>query len=267
MSIRSAICRWLTLCSLFLLTHAAHAASIAFHLELTGTRLTLTNTGSGTAFFPSALALQADGNWKPVSVTVGQQVPTQLPSGGRLELTWPDTRPLESLSPLERLRPTMIRFFDQSGVGFGHISFFTTPPAATAPISASYDGDTLQLSPPKGTDIRATWALWPQEEGIASISTALNRHVVQPPARRIDWQSNPGSTRIDTGKGRPSVVLLHETAQGFQVQRVPSGWEGRKQQTASWIASNRLFFGLALMFAAAAVVAVLRAARRRAVLQ
>lgn len=234
---------------------AAHAGSITFYLELTGTKLALINTGDSTAFFPRALMMHADGRWQPVLPPPGQPALTQLAPGARMELAWPDVRPLDQLAPLERLRPVMVRFFDQAGVGFGQISLFTTPPAAAAPLAATYADDALQLSPPQNDAIRATWVLRPQEEGIAGIRTALKSDAVQPPARRIDWRQER-RVRIDTGAGMPPAILIHETAQGYRLQQVAAGREGGRQQRALWLAAGPVFYALASGLAAMAMVLV-----------
>ena len=249
---RSRFCRALLVAFLSSCVCAAHAGSISFSLALTGTRLTLGNAGDSVAFFPGALVMRADGNWQPLSSPAGQKAPTQLAPGESMELIWPDTRPLELLSAVERLRPAMVRFHDQAGVSFGQISFFTTPPPATAIVAANYAAGEFHLSPPGGKEIRATWVLWPHEAGIAGIREAFSGHDIQPPARRIDWLNQPKPLSVSTGAGLPAVTLLHETAQGYQVQRVASGWQGGKQQRAAWLDSSRLFYSLALGFAALA---------------
>jgi hypothetical protein len=169
-----------------------------------------------------------------------------------MELIWPDTRPLEILSAIERLRPTMVRFHDQAGVGFGQISFFTALPPATAIVSANYASGVFRVAPPGGGEIRATWVLWPQEVGIAGIREAFRGDYVQPPARRIDWLNQQKTFSLLTGTGLPAVTLLHETSQGYQVQRVASGWQGGKQQRSVWLDSSRLFYTLALCLTALA---------------
>jgi len=229
-----------------------HGGNISFSLALTGTRLALSNTGDSVAFFPRVLTMLADGGWQPMSPPAGLNAPTQLAPGARMELIWPDARPLDKLSAVERLRPTMVRFHDQAGVGFGQISFFTAPPPATAIVAAGYAGGLLQLSPPGGDAIRATWVLWPQESGIAGIREAFKGDVDQPPAQRIEWLNKQKTFSFLTGAGLPSVTLVHETAQGYHLQRVASGWQGGKQQRSIWLDSGHLFYALALGFMALA---------------
>ncbi|TRZ93064.1 MAG: hypothetical protein D4R84_11155 [Rhodocyclaceae bacterium] len=255
---RSRFCRNLLVAALGSYMCAAHAGSISFSLALTGASLALVNTGDSVAFFPGALAMRADGGWEPLAPPPGRKTPTQLAPGERLELVWPDVRPPEVLSAIERLRPTMVRFNDQAGVGFGQISFFTVPPPAAATVSAGYSGGMLRLAPPSGDAIRATWVLWPQEAGIAGIRQAFTGDVNQPPARHIEWLKNQTTVSFLTGAGLPAVTLIHETAQGYQLQRVASGWPGGKQQRAVWLELNAVFYALAICFAILAAGAALR---------
>jgi len=247
---RSRFCRAVLVAFLSSCMCAAHAGSISFNLALTGTRLTLSNTGDSVAFFPGALAMRGDGSWQPLSPPAGQ--PTQLAPGESMELIWPDARPLEILSAVERLRPTMVRFQDQAGVAFGQISFFTAPPPATAIVSADYTGGEFRVAPPGGKEIRATWVLWPQEAGIAGIRETFSGDHNQPPAQRIAWINQQKTFNVWTGAGLPAVTLIHETAQGYQVQRVASGWQGGKQQRSAWLDSSQLFYTLALCLTALA---------------
>jgi len=263
MPYRSRSCRGLLLAVLSVCACAAYAGNISFNLSLTGTNLVVTHAGDSIAFFPSALAMQADGGWNPLSPRTGKAALTQLAPGERMELVWPDARPLAQLSGVERLRPTMLRFHDQAGVGFGQISFFGSPPPAASTVPAEYAGGVLRLSPPSGNAIHATWVLWPQEEGIDGIRGALKGDVVQPPAQRIDWRADSKTTEYFTGAGLPSVVLIHETAQGYQLQRVAAGRPGGKQQRSPWLDASRWFYSLALAFLALAVGVVLWSWRRR----
>lgn len=234
---------------------AASGGNISFNLALTGSRLVVTNTGDSLAFFPGALAMLADGSWRPLSPPTGQAAPSQLGPGERMELGWPDARPLGELPPVERLRPTMLRFFDQAGVGFGQLSFFTTPPPAITTLAAEYVGGSLRVTPPNGDAIRATWVLWPREEGIAAIRGAFKGGISQPAAQRIEWRADSKAARLFTGAALPSVMLIHETAQGFQMQKVAAGWRGGEQQRSPWLEASRELYGLAMAFAVLAVAA------------
>lgn len=253
--------RSLLLSALALFACAAQAGNISFSLSSTGTNLTVVNTGDSVAFFPEVLALRADGSWQRLPPPAGQEGTTQIGPGQRLDLVWQ-----EAAQPvgLEKLRPTMVRFFDQAGVGFGQISFFATPAEAGAVVAANYVRGELHISPPKGEAIAATWVLWPQEEGIAGILGAFHGFAAQPPARKIAWGADASVVRMATGDALPSVVLIHESAQGYRLQRVAGGWAAGRQQRAAWLDANRLFYALALALAATVAGAVfLRRWRRQ----
>ncbi len=236
----------------------AHGGSISFKLALTGTRLALSNSGDSSAFFPSVLALADDGRWLPLAMADGRAAPTQLAPGAGMELLWPDPRPMEQLSALLRLRPAMVRFFDPAGVGFGQISFFTTPLEGGASLAAGYVDGALRLSPPEGGLITATWVLWPQEEGVAALRSGFKGELPQPPAQRVDWRGGPDvAAQFFTGPALPAVTLLHETAAGLRLQRVAAGWAGGRQQRSPWLDGQRLFYGLAIALAALAAAAAL----------
>jgi len=236
---------------------AAQGGAISFRLALTGTRLVLINAGDGVAFYPGAMLMRADGVWETMSPRGGQQAPSQLAPGERMELALPDTRPLEKLSAVERLRPTMVHFHDQAGVGFGQISLFTTPPPASAKIPAHYAGGILRLAPPSDDAIHATWVLWPQEEGIAGIRQAFKSELSQPPAKRIEWSADSRTFSVLTGAGLPAVTLIHETAQGYQLQHVASGWRSGQQQRSIWLEANQVFYAFAQIFLMLALGAAL----------
>ena len=241
---------------------AAHAGNISFSLSSTGEQLTVVNTGDSVAFFPEVLALRADGSWQRLPPLAEQEAPTQIAPGQRLDLRWRESVPAVGL---EKLRATMVRFFDQAGVGFGQISFFNTPPETSAPSVAGYARGELRLARPNDAAIAGSWVLWPQEEGIAGIRSAFHGFAAQPPARRIEWRSGGELVRIATGAALPAAILLHETAQGYRLQRVAAGWAAGRQQRAAWLDASRWFYALALAFAATAAGAVaLRRWRRQA---
>jgi hypothetical protein len=251
-----------------LLSLSAFAGSVSFQLSLTGSQLTLKNQGSGSAYYPAVFRLLDSGAWEQLAAAT---TPAELAAGAQLELIWPDQRPLEQLSALARLQPVMVRFFDEAGVGFGQISFFHGPPAAKTALRAGYVGDTLQVEPPDaGFSIRASWVLWPQEEGIAPIRLPLSFEHRQPPALRIDWlRQGRLPLQLDTGAGRPAAILLHETEQGYTQQFVPDGGLQGRQQRAPWLDATQKFYTaaqIAMAFAAAAMLLqFLRRPRRRAV--
>ncbi len=237
---------------------AAQAGSISFSLALTGQNLAIVNTGDSVAFFPNALVMQGDGRWQQLVTPKGEEAPTQLAPGERILLVWPEPRPLASLSALARLRPTMVRFFDQTGVGFGQISFLGALPEATATVAAAYVGGRLWIAPPRGEPIVATWVLWPQEEGIRGIRGAFKSSAAQPSAQRIDWRADAHAASLDTGYALPAAMLIHETAQGYRLQRVAGGWAAGRQQRAPWLDAGPWFYGLALLLLALAALSARR---------
>jgi hypothetical protein len=118
-----------------LLSVSAAAGGLSFRLSLSGSQLTVINQGDSSAFYPAVFRMLSDGTWAQLAAI---DAPAELATGARLQLTWPDTRPLETMSELERMQPVMVRFFDQAGVGFGQISFFQTPPAVKTALKARY---------------------------------------------------------------------------------------------------------------------------------
>jgi len=257
--------RGLLTCTIFLVSLSALAGDISFRLSLSGSTLTVTLLGESPAFYPTVLHMLPDGRWEPLAPKSGSPLPAELLPGKDYQLEWPDTRPLQSLTPFERLQPVMVRYFEQDGVSFGQISFFHPPPPATAPLQAGYSDGLLMVSPPAvnrapsdtAHAIRATWVLWPQEEGIAPLHQALSFEHVQPAAQRIEWQPGANAIQFNTGKGQPEAILLHESAQGYVLQTLlGSGLQGR-QQRADWLEANSKFYGIALLAALAAVIALL----------
>jgi hypothetical protein len=224
----------------------ALAGSVSFQLSLTGPELTVINQGNGSAYYPAVYRLLADGSWSRLAAV---DKPAELAAGARMKLTWPELRPREQLPPLERTQPVMVRFFDQAGVGFGQISFFHTPPAAKTKLRASYAGGVLQIEPPEAVfSISASWVLWPLEEGIRPIRLPVNFEHRQPPARRIDWlRHGRDPVQLDTGGAQPEVTLLHETAQGYVLQRVANGGLQGKEQRAVWLNSSKVFYASAMI--------------------
>lgn len=235
----------------------AVAGNLSFRLSLTGSQLTVSNQGDSTAFYPAAFRLLPDGNWEQLKEVNGASA--KFPGGASLLFIWPDTRPLEQMSELERMQPVMVRFFDQAGVGFGQISFFHAAPATNRTLTTGYVKGKLQIKPPDGgSSIRASWVLWPQEEGIKPIRLPIRFEHHQPPALRIDWQRQ-GSIpfQLDTGAGQPAAILVHETGQGYAMQLVPGGGLQGKEQRAAWLdATPKLYAAslIALVFGAAAMV-------------
>lgn len=239
-----------------LFSQSALAGSMSFGLSVTGSDLTLINQGSGSAFYPAVFRMLSDGSWAQLEAS---SAPAELAAGARMELNWPEPRSAEQVSELEGMRPVMVRFFDQAGVGFGQISFFSAPPAAKTALKAGYVDGALQIEPPgAASSIRASWVLWPQEEGITPIHLPVRFEHHAPPALRIDWlRKGRVLTRLDTGSGQPAVILLHETEQGYAQQFVPDGGLQGREQRAAWLDATPKFYAaslIALVFGAGAIV-------------
>ncbi|MFY9328666.1 MAG: hypothetical protein WAO76_11720 [Georgfuchsia sp.] len=233
----------------------AVAGNLSFQLSLTGSQLTVINKGDSTAFYPAAFRLLADGKWEQLKTA---EAPAELAAGSSLQFIWPDTRPLKQLPALERLQPVMLRFFDQAGVGFGQISFFHSPLAAKYSLTTAYVDGNLQIRPPDdASSIRASWLLWPQEEGIKPIHQPVRFEHHQPPALRIDWQHHSKAPfQLDTGAGEPAAILIHETGQGLALQLVPGGGLQGREQRAAWLDATPKFYVAALIALASGAAAL-----------
>ena len=245
-----------------LLSRSALAGGVSFRLSLTGSDLTVINQGDSSAFYPAVFGMLTDGSWAQLAAT---GAPAEFAAGARLQLTWPDSRPPELLSEFERMQPVMVRFFDQAGVGFGQISFFRAPPIAKTAVRARYANGALQIGPPDGaSSIRASWVLWPQEDGIRPIRLPVRFEHRPPPALRIDWRRQGGAPfRLDTGAGQPEVILVHETEGGYAQQRVPGGGLQGREQRAVWLNSTPKFYVASLIaLALAAGLMLLQFLRR-----
>ena len=240
-----------------LFSQSALAAGISFGLSVTGSQLTLINQGNGSAFYPAVFRMLSDGTWAQLEASSAR---AELAAGAHWQLTWPDAQPAEEMSELERIQPVMVRFFDQSGVGFGQIAFFSAPPAAKIELKAGYVNGALQIEPPPdaASSIRASWVLWPQEEGIKPIRLPVRYAHRPPPALRIDWRGQGKVPfQLDTGAGQPAVILLHETDQGYAQQFVPDGGLPGREQRAAWLDATPKFYAaslIALLFAAGAML-------------
>jgi hypothetical protein len=144
----------------------------------------------------------------------------------------------------------MVRFYDQDGSGFGQISFFKPPPQVSQALAASYVRGLMTISPPKDKSIRASWLLWPQEEGIKPLRYPVSFAFKQPSARRIEWHADMDKVRLNLGAGLPSAVLLHETDQGLFLQNLAGGGLQGHEQRAAWLDWKNLFYGIAAAVAA-----------------
>lgn len=246
-----------------LLSPPALAGVLTFRLSLTGSQLTVISQGDSSAFYPAVYRMLPDGNWSRLAAT---SAPAELAAGARMQLTWPDTRPPEQLSELDRMQPVMVRFFDQAGVGFGQISFFRAPPAAKTALRARYAGGALQIeAPDSAAPIRASWVLWPREEGIKPIRLPVRfEHRVPPSAVRIDWRRQGKLPfRLDTGAGQPGAILLHETEQGYRLQLMPGGGLQGREQRSAWLDATPKFYAASLIALVIAAIAMARQFLRR----
>lgn len=217
---------------------SAQAGNVGFGLSLTGNRLSVTNQGNTSAFYPAVYRLTADGKWQQLAFVPGTSQPTELAASNRMELVWPDTRPPASLPLLEAPQPVMVRFFDQAGAGFGQISFFNQPPTAEQTLEAGYEGGKMHIAPPADkadNPVRASWLVWAREDGIVPLQGKVEFSHVQPDARRLDWSSGLKAQTFDLGAGLPVAFLLHETAQGLRLQVVSDGRVQGRQQRAAWL--------------------------------
>ena len=262
MMFRPSVLRSLMACFLAAASFNASAGSITFNLTLNGSRLTLTQQGGSSAYYPAVLRMLPDGKWQSLALASGMAAPAEMVSGANLDFIWPDARPLQSLTPFEQIQPMMVRFFDQAGVSLGQISFFNQPPPASETLQADYATGQLVIIPPvaSASAIRSSWLLWPQEEGIAPIRKPVQfEHQLdqQPPARHIEWRSGMEKLRVDTGAAQPVAYLLHETAQGYVLQPLPGGGLQGNQQRSAWLNASKWFYGAAQLTATAAVLMLL----------
>lgn len=220
-----------------LLALSAHAGNISFNLAINGDRLTLSNQGDSPAFNPSVLRLLDNGHWEVLPPAPGSPAPVEFKPQAKFELVWSARPAPPGPLSLETLRPVMVRFSDQAGAGFGQISFFNQPQPAGKELllEAGYVDGRLRIAAPKNAAIKATWVVWPQEEGIAALAAPVTAAQPQPDAGRIPWGADSEVKSLDLGKGMPIAFLLHETPQGLRSQVVPSGRIPGRQQRAGWL--------------------------------
>lgn len=235
----------------------AYAGNIFFGLSINGGKVTLTNQGNSTAFYPAVLRLRANGQWEPLAFPAEIKAPAELPPGAQIDFAWSTQALQEKPSPLELLNPVMVRFFDQAGNDFGQISFFNQPPLTSDLSQTRYENGLMVIAPPvspDGTSIAGSWLLWPQEEGIAPLSKPVRFEHTQPAARHIEWHPGMEKLRLDLGAGLPAAMLLHETANGLFMQNLGNGGMQGVQQRTAWLDAFDLFYQLAELFTAAAAV-------------
>jgi hypothetical protein len=241
---------WLRLLwlSAMMLATSVHAGNISFNLTIGGNKLTLINQGDSAAFDPVVLRLLDDGRWETLPLTPGSRAPAEFKPQANLDLIWTERPAPPSPVSLETLRPVMVRFFDQAGTSFGQISFFNQPQPADANLmlDVSYVGGRLRIAPPKNPQLKASWLVWPQEEGIAALAHPLTIPA-QPAAVRLQWGADSKEQFLNLGKGMPVAFLLHETPQGLRSQVVPTGRVPGREQRTAWLDRGDRFRSAAMV--------------------
>lgn len=228
---------------------SAAAGNIFFGLEHDNRQMVLTNRGDSIAYYPEVFRLLPDGRWE--SLSRGDKPPTELLPGSKIGMPW---RSRPGNGPIETTLPIMVRFFDQAGSGFGQISFFNQPAQTSEPVQAGYEGAWMVIRPPEKSGIRASWVLWPQEEGIRPLTGRPDFVHVQPAAHPIVWQPGMKAVRLFLGEGLPMALLLHETDRGYELQVLASGGLQGRQQRTWWLDAGRWFYGLAAASVALALI-------------
>lgn len=242
----------------------ATAADISFRLSKLPGKLTVTLQGDASAYYPVALRMMPDGRWNPLPPVTGSRIPVELTPNTSFDVEWPDTGSSKDPSPLERLQPVMVRFFEQDGVSLGQIAFFHEPATASQTLPAEYIDGSLLIDPAqigrenkdRPEKIHASWILWPQEDGVAPLGSAVHFEHHQPAALHIDWRTVSGKLKVDTGQGQPDALLLHETTQGLAIQRI-AGTTTSRQPLPAWINASSLFYRLAILLAVVALLVLL----------
>ena len=248
---------WLTCAGLFPPPCAA-ADGISFRLSQQDSRLTVTLLGSDPVFYPTVLRMLADGRWAVLLPTAGSAARSGLSPGESLDLQWPKPGLHQDSGALEQMQPVMVRYFEQTGLGLGQIAFFQPPPRQDGFLNAGYADGVLVIDAgrERTNAVRATWVLWPQEDGVRGLLEPLRLEPAQPPAQRIDWRSAAGELRIETGGGLPEITVLHETDRGFVLQTVPGG-SAPSNERGFRIHASPALYRLACAALAAAVLALL----------
>lgn len=223
----------------FLTALPATAGAIFFNLSLTQDRLVVTNLGNSSAFYPAAYRLLANGQWEPLQALPRQRTAAELAGNAQISFFWPTQPAKDQQRSPAALQPVMVRFFDQAGAGFGQISFFQQPPPVSEPLESFYHDGQLVIVPPATP--RTTWLLWAQEEGIGPLQAPVDFVHRQPAAQRITWHAGDRPKAFDLGRGQPAAMLLHETAQGYELQVLSSGGRQGREQRAAWLDASSGF--------------------------
>ena len=231
---------------------------IAFRLSQEESKLSVTLLGSSSAYYPSVLRVRSDGVWERLPVFMGPIPRVELRPGETFEMEWPARVHSNQIHSLEQAQPVMVRYYEQIGIGVGQIGFFYPPPKAEGLLVAGYKRGLLAIrgGPNQSGEVAATWVLWPHEDGVETALGPFGLDGTQPPARRIDWRSTTGEVRIDTGRGQPEAILLHETAGGYLMQTVPGG-QRAPYPYALWIEAATALYRASLVALAIAVLTLL----------
>lgn len=240
---------FILLCSLSL---GASAGSISFRLSLQSQQLTLSNAGNSTAFYPTVFTIEAD-KWTPLFPPIGARTQTQLAPGESAEFVWPVSQAKNKGDRLIDIRPYLVRYFDQAGVGFSRIFFFNPPPDASSKLQVRRLDRTIEIMRPESDTVRSTWVLWARQGGIADIGAGFAVEAVRPSAKRIDWSQGASSVLVYTGPVHESITLVHATPQGYRLQIAKLEDEIDMRQRSRWLDWGALFYALAFCLFAAAI--------------
>ncbi len=233
----------------------ALAGNIHFGLTRSGDRLQVTNHGDSTAFYPQVLRLGGDGRWLPLMAPGVGQTAAMAP-GQQLTWQWRDAGPGEASKLADGALPLMVRFYDQAGTGFGQISWFQQPPVGGERVAATYRDGRLTLAAPAAREAgwRRSWLVWGHEDTIAALTGVREFSHTQPQVRLIDWAVESSAQVLDLGAAQPPAWLLHEIAQGLEMQVIARAGRPGREQRAAWLDAGTAFYGVAGLAGALAVL-------------
>ena len=262
----SLLSRRLMRCAFALLLTAsplvATAGNISFSIKLDDTGLTVTNLGDASAYYPAVFRFVEAGRWDVLAPTQGQ-VPAELLPRASWTSLWPRSRVPTVPTPLERVQPLLIRFFDSAGVGFGQIAFMAPPKGVDRPMPALYVNGRLELTKPAGELApTSTWVLWAQEEGVQPLRNVQRFEHSQAQPTLIRWADAQATVRLRTGAALPSAMLLHERAGNYEVQLVASG-KTRAEHRPRMLDTSRTLYVLAGLLAIAGASVLITGMWRR----
>lgn len=235
---------------------AATAGTINFELELRDSRYVAVNRGDSAAYYPALFRLDRSGRWQELQPDVR---PMELWHGGVLSAPAAAT-PAQGVEQAEVL---LVRFFDQAGIAFSQITVLSRPPAVAAGLKASYAGTRLTINAPHATDIiKATWLLLPWDTGIASLLTPQSFAHTPARAVRMHWREQSRGEFV-TGTHLPDLLLLHETSEGFRLQRLTNSNPRHPEQRTAWLRMKRTWYLLAGFCGLGGALLALQAYRSR----